>query len=59
MPEEITAFKFKLNTDALPHAARHLKHGFAVKEFGLNAMDNKAKPPAQQAKDEVFGRRVV
>ena len=52
VPEEVAAFKFKLNTNALPHAARHLKHGFAVRKLGLNAMDNKAKPPAQHAKDE-------
>src|SRR5215831_5094440 len=52
MPEDIAALKFKLNADALPHAARHLKHSFAVRKLRLNAMYNKAKPTAQHAKDE-------
>jgi hypothetical protein len=52
MLEEVAAFKFKLNADALPHAAGDLKHGFAIRELGLDTKNDEAEPPRQHAEDE-------
>src|SRR5206468_12515278 len=52
MPEEVATFKFKLNADALPHAAGDLEHGFAVGKIGLNAKNDEAEPPRQHAENK-------
>ena len=52
MPEEVAAFKFKLNADALPHAAGDFEHGFAVGKVRLDAQDDKAEPSRKHSKNE-------
>lgn len=47
MSEEVAALKFKLNADALPHAAGDFEHSFAIREFGLDAKNNEPEPPRQ------------
>lgn len=58
MPEEVAALKFKLNADALPHAAGHLEHGFAIREIGLDAENDEAEPPRQHAKNKDHAKLV-
>src|SRR5258708_23944619 len=38
VPEEVEAFEFKFNADALPSALLHLAHGFAVGELHLHPL---------------------
>src|SRR4249920_1067610 len=49
---EVAALIFKFDTDALPNAGPNLIHGFAVREFLLNAENAEAKPAREHAEGE-------